>query len=324
MPNCILFFAEQRDGKLRKVAFEVARASKSLADDVGAESIAAVVGSGVGKIASSLGEYGADRVLVAEDETFRNYSPDGYCRALVEMIRRCKPDVVLLPASSMGRDLAPRVAANLEAGLLSDCIDLKWESGKLQAKRPIYAGKLIATVVSDSSPQIATLRPNIFPAERIEGRGSAPTEDVAVGLENLREIVKDVVETESKLDLTEARVIVAGGRGVQSPENFRLLEELAEVLGGAVGASRAAVDAGWRPHADQVGQTGKTVSPDLYIACGISGSIQHLAGIMGAKCIVAINKDPDAPIFKVANYGVVGDLFRVVPALTEEFRRILG
>jgi electron transfer flavoprotein alpha subunit len=253
------------------------------------------------------------------------FSSDGYTEALSAMARRAAPAVLLLPATTTGKALGPAVAARLDTGLATDCIHLAaGEDGRLRIDRPVYAGKAIATVVIKTDPQVVSLRPNVFPAVVVDAGRTAPVEPVPVDGE-IRAVVRDVVASSGgKPDLTEAPIIVSGGRGLGGPEHFRMIEALADTLGGVVGASRAVVDLGWRPQSDQVGQTGKTVSPSLYIACGISGAIQHLAGMSSSRCIVAINKDGNAPIFQKADYGIVGDVFEVVPALTEELKRVLG
>jgi len=327
MAKGILAFAEQRDGKFKKSAYEVVSTGRKLADEIKTELIALVIGSGIERIASELGGFGADRVLVADKEIFKLYSTEGYANILVEAIRKYDSGIVLMPASSMGKDLAPATAAKLETGVAMDCIGLVFKDGKLEATRPIYAGKIISKVGCSKEPFFVTLRPNVFPILEQNPNKKVQVEKIEAnfGAENIRAKVMEVVSAPGgKMDLTEASVIVTGGRGMKGSENFKILEELAEVLGGVVGASRSAVDAGWRPHSDQVGQTGKVVSPTLYIACGVSGAVQHLAGMSSSKCIVAINKDPDAPIFQVADYGVVGDLFQVVPVLTQEVKKILG
>jgi electron transfer flavoprotein alpha subunit len=264
-------------------------------------------------------------VLVYDAPHFRTYTPDGYAAAVAGAAGSVGATVVLFAASAMGKDLAPRVAARLGAGLATDCTALRAEGGRLTATRPIYAGKVFAEVAWDRAPAVASLRPKIFEpiapdASRVAAVEALPV-PVAEGDLKVR-TVEVKAAAQGKVDLTEAEIIVSGGRGMKGPEGYGVLEELAAALGGVVGASRASVDAGWRPHGDQVGQTGKTVSPKLYIACGISGAIQHLAGMSGSRCIVAINKDADAPIFKVADYGLVGDLFEVVPALTEQVRKL--
>jgi len=325
MAKDILIFAEQRDGQFRKPALETASTARRLANELGGTVWALVLGERVKEMAATLGAYGVDRVLVGESEHFRFYAPDGFTKVMAEAVQKVSPAIVLFPATSLGKDLAPRVAAKLGLGLASDCTELFLENGRLEAKRPVYAGKAYVRVAFHSEPQMATLRPNVFPIEVVEEGRQAPVEEMPVTLQSsdLRYVVKEFVPTATgRVELTEADIIVSGGRGMKGPENFRMLEELADLLGAAVGASRAAVDAGWRPHSDQVGQTGKTVSPNLYIAVGISGAIQHLAGMSSSKCIVAINKDPEAPIFQKADYGIVGDLFEVVPTLIEEIKKL--
>jgi len=312
----ILTFAEQRDGKLRRPSLEAVSEARRLAGPLGASVATVLVGSGVAALTSELAAYGADRVHLFDDAALGAYATESYARALAQVIGEAKPPVVLLPFTAMGKDLAPRVAAKVPAGLVSDCVALTVKDGRLQARRPMYAGKAYATVTWEGEPQMATLRANVFPlgspdtsrkAEVVEGSVDATTRARVTALE---------AAAGGKVELTEAQIIVSGGRGLQGPEHFHLVQELGEAFGAAVGASRAVVDAGWVDHQMQVGQTGKTVSPSLYVACGISGAIQHLAGMSSSKFIVAINKDPDAPIFKVANYGIVGDVFEVVPRLT--------
>lgn len=325
MSKGVLVLAEQRDGAFRKVAYEVVSEGRRLADQLSTELAAVVIGSGIEGIAPTLGKYGADRVLVADEDAFKFYSAEGYTRVLAEIINTKGPSIVLLPASALGKDLAPKLAARLKLGLASECTQLFITEGRLEAKRPVYAGKAFIRVRFETEPQLATLRPNVFPIKELDQPKSPSIEKVETGVSptDLGAIVKEIIPAPGgRVDLSEADVVVSGGRGMKGPENFKLLEELADLLGGAVGASRAAVDAGWRPHSDQVGQTGKVVTPSLYIACGISGAIQHLAGMSSSKCIVAINKDPDAPIFQRADYGIVGDLFEVVPALIEEIKKL--
>ena len=319
----ILVFVEQRDGKLRPVSKEALGEGSRLAGALGGP-VVAVCPAAADPGLAALGDAGADRAILAVHPAFAAYHAAGYARAVVEAVRATQPALVLFANSAMGRDLAPRVAARLDAGLASDCVALSASDGRLVATRPVYAGKAVETVAFRGGPALVSLRPKAFaPVERAAGPAAVETVAVADDPSFARSRVVNVVaSTAGKLDLTEAEVIVSGGRGLKGPENFKLLEELAEALGATVGASRAVVDAGWRPHSDQVGQTGKTVSPKLYVAVGISGAIQHLAGMLSSRCIVAINKDPDAPIFKVADYGVVGDLFEVVPALTEAVRKL--
>jgi electron transfer flavoprotein alpha subunit len=321
----ILAIAEQRDGKFRKPASEVTSEAFRISKKLNAECVAAVVGSKIEGIAAELGQYGPAKALVVDDPALGPYSTEGYAHALHEIVKKENPDVILLPASSMGKDLAPRLAQKLSAGLVQDCTHVDVENGNLIFTRPMYAGKVLAKIAVKGKPQMATLRPNVFKAEAVNAGAKATVEKVPVSGFTIRAKVKEIVASAAgKVDLTEANIIVSGGRGMKGPENYKVIEALAEVLGATVGASRAAVDAGWRPHDDQVGQTGKVVSPSLYIACGISGAIQHLAGMSSSKVIVAVNKDADAPIFKVADYGIVGDLFEIVPQMTEEVKKLLG
>jgi electron transfer flavoprotein alpha subunit len=327
MTHPILAFAEQGDGKFRKSAFEVISEAKRLADTLKTEPIGLVVGAGIKEIAPGLGPYGVNKVYVIDQPNLRYYSNAPYTRAVLEIIKRINPQVVLFSATSLGKDLAASVAAASGTSVAQDCISLTLEAGQISVRRPVYAGKAIITAKILKWPALITLRPKVFPTSAPDTSRKANLEEIPVelGPDDLRTRVKEVVRGEGKkVELTEADVIVSGGRGMKGPENYKILEELARCLNAAVGASRAAVDAGWRPHDDQVGQTGKTVCPNLYVACGISGAIQHLAGMSSSKYIVAINKDPEAPIFKVANYGIVGDLFEVVPALTAEVKKLSG
>ena len=321
----ILVFIEARDRKIRRVSLEVLGAARALSAQLGNAPVVAVLpGAGVEDVAS-LGPAGADRALVCDAPHFALYTPDGYAAAVDAAVELVKPDVLLFPASAMGKDLAPRVAARRKAGLASDCTALRIDGGRLVATRPVYAGKVVCDVAFEGPLQIASLRPKAFePVAPDASRAAAvePLNPPVVEADLKVRTVEVKAAAQGKVDLTEAEIIVSGGRGMKGPDQFGVLEQLAEALGGVVGASRAAVDAGWRSHGDQVGQTGKTVSPKLYIACGISGAIQHLAGMSSSRCVVAINKDPDAPIFKVADYGLVGDLFEVVPALTEEIKKL--
>ncbi|HEV8538938.1 MAG TPA: electron transfer flavoprotein subunit alpha/FixB family protein [Bacteroidota bacterium] len=321
----ILAFAEQREGKFKKSAFEVTQAARRLADQLGAELVTLVVGGEVMGIAPALGMYGAGRVQVVEDRRLQFYSTTAYAKIVSEVAKREHASLIFLPASQMGKDLAPRVGAKLDAGIAADCVALRLEGGEIIGTRPVYAGKSLVEIKVTSPVKIFTLRPNVFTASASNG-AAATVEVVTIELSDadFSARVTGVKEAEGRPDVTEASIIVSGGRGMKGPENFHLIEKLADVLGAAVGASRAVVDAGWRPHDEQVGQTGKTVSPTLYIACGISGAVQHLAGMSSSKYIVAINKDKDAPIFQVADYGVAGDVFEILPALTEELKKKLG
>ena len=327
MAQGIWIVAEHREGELRKISFELTSEAKRLADQMGQSVTAILLGSNIKEKASELGKYGADKVIVADDNRLATYTTDAYVSVIAQVAQKEEPNIILLGASVQGRDLSGRLAARLGVGMAQDCVTFSLENGNLVAKRPIYAGKAYATVTfKDSVPQIATARPNVLELNEPDESRSVEVVDAEFSLDDshLKTKVAEVIQEEgAKVDLTEAERIVSGGRGMKGPENYKILEELADIINATVGASRSAVDAGWRPHSDQVGQTGKVVSPNLYIACGISGAIQHLAGMSTSKYIVAINKDPEAPIFQKADYGVVGDLFGIVPALTEEIKKIL-
>ncbi|MCT4782479.1 MULTISPECIES: electron transfer flavoprotein subunit alpha/FixB family protein [Exiguobacterium] len=315
-----LVLAEAREGVLRNVSFEAIAAAKQLTDDV----TAVVIGEDVKALANELAEHGAGRVLVVEDARLKHYTPDGYGQVLRQLIDQESPDLIVLGHTALGKDIAPKLAARLDAGLISDVVSIEGSEKDAEFVRPIYSGKAFEKVKFKDSVMFFTIRPNNINALPRTNGASASIETPSVELKDLSMIVKEVVrKATGKVDLAEAKVIVAGGRGVKSEDGFKPLEELAELLGGAVGASRGACDADYCDYALQIGQTGKVVTPDLYIACGISGAIQHLAGMSNAKVIVAINKDPEANIFTVADYGIVGDLFDVVPLLTEEFRKHL-
>jgi electron transfer flavoprotein alpha subunit len=313
----ILTFAEHKDGKLRRSSLEVVSEARRLAGALGANVAAVVIGPGSASLAGELAAHGADRVQVFDDDALGDYATEAYARALAQAIADAKPSVVLVPFTAVGKDLAPRVAAKIGAGLASDCVSLSASGGKLVARRPLYAGKAYATVEWAGEPQMATLRPNVFPLGSPDPSRTAEVVKGSVDTSSRAKVTAVRATAQGKVQLTEAQVIVSGGRGLKGPEHFPLVEALAEAMGAAVGASRAVVDAGWVDHQMQVGQTGKTVSPSLYVACGISGAIQHLAGMSSSKVIVAINKDADAPIFKVADYGILGDVFEVLPKLTE-------
>ncbi|PYO83477.1 MAG: electron transfer flavoprotein subunit alpha [Gemmatimonadetes bacterium] len=322
MSGGVLAVLEQRDGALRKVSHEVVTGARRLGDALGGTVDALVLAAGaVGGGADQLGAFGADKVITLTHAAFARYAPEGYSRAIA----------VVFAASATGKDLAPRVAARLGVPLAQDVTDVGVESGAVTVVRPVYAGKALLKLKLAASPALVSLRPNVFTPVQRPKAGVAQSAAVDVpgggGGGGGRVTVREIKAAPAgALDVAEAPIIVSGGRGLKEPANFKILEELAGAFGGAaaVGASRAVVDAGWRPHADQVGQTGKTVSPTLYIAVGISGAIQHLAGMRTSKVIVAINKDKDAPIFKVADYGIVGDLFDVVPKLTDEIRKLHG
>jgi electron transfer flavoprotein alpha subunit len=327
MAQGIWIVAEQREGELRKISFELTSEARRLADQMGQSVTAILLGSNMKEKAAELGKYGADKVIVADDDRLATYTTDAYASVIAQLAQSGEPAIILLGASVQGKDLSGRLAARLGVGMVQDCVAFSLENGNLVAKRPIYAGKAYATVTfKNSVPQIATARPNVLELNEPDGSKSAEVVDAEFSLDDSQlktKVVEIIQEEGAKVDLTEAEKIVSGGRGMKGPENYKILEELADIIDATVGASRSAVDSGWRPHSDQVGQTGKVVSPNLYIACGISGAIQHLAGMSTSKYIVAINKDPEAPIFQKADYGIVGDLFEVVPALTEEIKKIL-
>ncbi|OHB77600.1 MAG: hypothetical protein A2Z34_00150 [Planctomycetes bacterium RBG_16_59_8] len=317
----ILVFVEQRNGAIRRSSFEALSEGKRIAAKLGGSLSAILIGGGAATVPD------AETLYVVDDRRLDRYTPEGYAHAILEASKRSNPAAILFPATTMGKDLAPTVAAMLETTVAVDCIKLNVEGSRLTAVRPVYAGKLLATVAFRSSPAVISLRPNLFSVDPADASRTPAVEKLSLtfGAESIKSVVHELVAgAAGKIELTEANIVVSGGRGMKAPENFRLIEELAGVLGAAVGASRAVVDAGWRPHAEQVGQTGKTVSPNLYIACGISGAIQHLAGISSSNVIVAVNKDPEAAIFKAATYGIVGDVMEVLPALTKEFRQALA
>jgi electron transfer flavoprotein alpha subunit len=319
---CILTFVEQRDGLIRKASLEALSEARRQAAAGGFEVCAVLVGHGVTGKAVELGKYGATRVFVADEEKLARYSSEGYAQAVKLAVERCAPEAVLMAGTAMGRDLSGRLAARLGVGCLADVTQIRVEGGAFVAVRPVYSGKAMATVDGGSAkPVVITLRPNVFAAE---GGGADAVSEALPAIDTpIRAVVREVAAAGGgELDVAEADAIVAGGRGMKGPENFGMIRDLAQTIGGAVGASRAAVDAGWIEHSHQVGQTGKVVSPSLYVACGISGAIQHLAGMSSSKVIVAINKDAEAPIFKVADYGIVGDLFQVIPALTGEVKKL--
>ncbi|MBC7237440.1 MAG: electron transfer flavoprotein subunit alpha [Chloroflexi bacterium] len=321
-------WVEQFNGQASSISWEMMGQGRILADQLGTPLTACVLGYRVQKVAEQAIAYGADRVFLADHPTLHVYRTDPYARILVKLAREYKPEIFLLGASSRGRDLAGSVATHLYTGLTADCtgLEIDPETRLLRQTRPAYGGNIMATILTPRHrPQMATVRHRVFEAPPPDPKRQGQIVPVPVTLteEDLVTKVVDFIVEAEEVNLADARIIVAGGRGVGGPEGFEPLRELAHVLGGAVGASRAAVDAGWIPYAHQVGQTGRTVRPDLYIACGISGAIQHRAGMSTSRVIVAINKDPEAPIFDLATYGIVGDLFEVVPALTEQFRKKL-
>lgn len=324
MAKSVCVIAEFRNGNFRRVAYEAASAGRRIADALGAEVCAIAVGSGVAAKAADLGRYSVDKVYVADDAALENYVAETYVPVIADIIAKCDPAVIVLSASVDGKDLGARLAARLQAGLAQDCTEITCESGVLKAKRPIFAGKCNAWCEwAEGALPIISCRPNVMDCLPPMEEKTAQVEKVEVSIPAARSCAKSIdLDTSGKVELTEAEIIVSGGRGMKGPENYAMLEDLAKVLGAALGASRAAVDAGWRPHADQVGQTGKVVNPNLYIAVGISGAIQHLAGMGSSKFIVAVNKDSEAPIFSKADFGIVEDLFNFVPAFTEEVRKL--
>jgi electron transfer flavoprotein alpha subunit len=321
MSKKVLVLGEIRQGELRNVSFEAIAAGKQVAD--GGEVVGLLLGEGAKSLANHMIQYGADRVLVSEHADLQFYTPEGYTQAVLHVIEAEKPEGIILGHTSIGKDISPRIAAKLKSGLVSDAVNLEVNGDELVFTRPIYSGKAFEKKIITDGVIFATIRPNnIAPLEK-DGLRSGEVTVVDVDIKDLRTIVKEVVrKSTGGVDLSEAKIIVSGGRGVKSKEGFKLLQELADVFGGAVGASRGACDAEHADYALQIGQTGKVVTPDLYIACGISGAIQHVAGMSNSKVIVAINKDPEANIFSIADYGIVGDLFEVVPLLVEEFKSV--
>jgi electron transfer flavoprotein alpha subunit len=320
MANKILAVIEQREGKLKKSAFELISTVKALSVDLNLEPIAICVGNEISNL-NEAGNYGISKVTHFKNAVLENYSSSAYTDIISEYAKANEVNYLLFSNTSLGKDLAPRVAIRLNAGCMMDCNHLNKSDGEVIASRPVYAGKAIMEGKVNSKVKIFTLRPNVFKAELLNGNNNTEIEIKEVSNPNLKSKVVALKKSEGKLDVAEADIIVSGGRGLKAPEHFKLVEELADALGAAVGASRAVVDAGWRTHGEQVGQTGKTVSPKLYIACGISGAIQHLAGMSSSKYIVAINKDKDAPIFNIADYGIAGDVFEIIPALIKEIKK---
>ena len=318
----ILVLLERREGKVKAAALQALSLGARLAG--GDPVVALALGAGAADAAADAGAHGAKQLLAADDGAFDAFAVEAYAAALAAAAKQVSADTILVPGTTLGRDVAARAAARLGTGLLSDVVELdRQPGGALRGKRPVFSGKALAwESIPTARPSMATLRPNVFPAAR-EAHGAAEVVRLELPAPVVRaRVVRTELPASQEIDVAEASVIVSGGRGLKEPANFALIRGLAEALGGAVGASRAVVDAGWISHAHQVGQTGKVVSPSLYVACGISGAIQHLAGMSSSKVIVAINKDPDAPIFKAATYGIVGDLFDIVPTLTEEVRKV--
>ncbi len=321
-------FAEQREGKLEKVSLELLGEGRRVADKLGVKLTALLLGDNIEGLANILASHGADEVLVADDKKLEHYTTDAYTKVICDLATERKPGILFVGATFIGRDLGPRIAARLSTGLTADCtsIDVEVENGDLLATRPAFGGNLMATIACpDHRPQMATVRPGVFEKVTVEDTSNVKIEKVEVKLSDadVRTTVLETIKTAKDIiDIAESNIIVSGGRGVGSKENFALLEELAGILGGAVAGSRAAVEKGWIDNAYQVGQTGKTVKPTIYIACGISGAIQHVAGMQDADMIIAINKDETAPIFQVADYGIVGDISKVLPEFITQTRAI--
>ena len=320
----------KEDGSAQNVGLELLNPGRMLADKQGGALVAVVIGNNVEESVKAASSHGADKVIVVEGEEYTQYTTDAYATALCTLVEKYGPTSMMIGATPHGRDLGPRVSCRLQTGLTADCtaLDIDEESGNVAWTRPAFGGNLMATIICpDHRPQIGTVRPGVFKkSDPTEGKAEVIREDIHVAPDQIRtKLLESIKEAAGEMvDLEGAEIIVSGGRGVGGPEGFAPVKELADALGGVVGASRAAVDAGWIAHAHQVGQTGKTVGPKLYIACGISGAIQHVAGMSSSDCIVAINKDPDAPIFDIADYGLVGNLFEVLPLLTAEVKKLKG
>lgn len=322
----IIVVAEVRGGQLKRPSLEAVTAGLQLAQKSGGKVVAIACGSGIDAACAELGKHGAAKVVQIDGATFANYSGDAWAKAIAEQCRQNGAAAVLMAHTAMGKDLLPRVSALLDGAIVTDAIAVSFDGGKFGAQKPVFGGKATLGVRATKAPFCASLRPNNFAAA--SGGGTGEVAKVAAPAGDLLSVVKEIVASGSdRTPLQEAKVVVAGGRGLKEPAHFKLIEDLAAAFGpgvAAVGASRAVVDAGWRPHREQVGQTGKVVSPPLYIAVGISGAIQHIAGMRTARTIVAINKDPDAPIFKIADYGIVGDAFEVLPALTKAIAEVVA
>ena len=321
MAQGVVAITEQRDETLRKVSYEAVSEGRRIADALGTGLTAVIIGAGVGALAEEVKACGPDRVVVLDDPGLAEYRTDAYTNAVSAVLKTIDPAVVVLGATVQGKDLSARLAARLEAGLAMDCTAVSCTGGAIVCTRPMFGGKLFADVQLQGSPQIIAVRPNVMAIAKAPREAAVETPAVELG-EVRTAVVDKLMEAGGKVELTEADVIVAGGRGTGG--NFKPVDDLAAALNGAVGASRSAVDEGWRKHGDQVGQTGKVVSPALYIACGISGAIQHLAGMSTSKVIVAVNKDAEAPIFAKADFGVVGDMFQILPAVAEAVKKLKG
>lgn len=323
MSNGILVFIEQRNGQVRKSSLEALSEARRLAPKGEAPVVALLIGDNVNACVAALSKCKPDKTLVVNNAEFANYSTEGYASVLAEAVKKEDPKYVFAANTSMGKDLMPRVAARVDAPCATDAVAFTKDGANLLVTRPMFSGKIRSVVEFNNPVAFVTTRPNVFPVQEAENGTQPPVEDFSPAVGPVRaKVTSTHASAGQKIELSEARVIVAGGRGIKGPENWTVLESLCDVLGAALGASRAVVDAGWIDHQHQVGQTGKTVSPQLYIACGISGAIQHLAGMNSSKVIVAINKDAEAPIFKHATYGIVGDVFEVLPKLTEELKKL--
>lgn len=321
MTNKILAVLEQRDGIIKRSSFEAVNTAANLAKDLKTSAEAIVVGDTISNL-NEISKYGILKITHLKNSELSNYSSSGYTEAISNFAKDSDFEILILSNTALGKDLTPHLSVRLDAGCIVDCVKLSVSGNEIICSRPTYAGKALVDVKLLSNKKVITIRPNVFKAQITENANSPEVVVNEITSVNLKSRVTEFKKAEGKLDVSEADIIVSGGRGIKGPENFHLIEELADALGGAVGASRAVVDAGWRPHNEQVGQTGKTVSPTLYVACGISGAIQHLAGMSSSKFIVAINKDKDAPIFSIADYGITGDLFEILPALTSEIKKI--
>ncbi|HDL08161.1 MAG TPA: electron transfer flavoprotein subunit alpha/FixB family protein [Desulfobacteraceae bacterium] len=321
MSQGVLAIAEQLGGVFRKVTYEALSEGRRIADSLNCDLTALVLGTDIDNISKELDQYGANRIIVAQSPALSEYLTDAYTTVIADYITKENPAVVILGASTQGKDLSARLSARLNAPLAMDCVAVHFEENNLIATRPMYGGKILADVALDGSPQILAIRPNAMTIAKVAGAGAIEKLDADTGNIMLQFIEKSL--DTGKVELTEADTVVSGGRGIGGAD-FTVIEELAQLLDGAVGASRSAVDEGWRSASDQVGQTGKVVSPNLYIACGISGAIQHIAGMSSSKVVVAINKDAEAPIFSKADYGIEGDLFEIVPLIAEEIRKLKG
>ncbi|GAB4299070.1 MAG: electron transfer flavoprotein subunit alpha/FixB family protein [Ignavibacteriaceae bacterium] len=320
MAKKIIAVIEQREGLLKRSAFELISTAADLASKLNLDTQAVILGNEINGL-DRLSAFGISQIVHYKNKELENYS-SAYTDIIADHVNNSGAEYIILANTSLGKDLAPRIAARTGAGCIMDAIDININDGQVVITRPIYAGKALLDIKFNSEKKVLTIRPNVFKPEEKTGAEPANIETIAADSVDPKMRVTEIKKSDGKLDVAEADIIVSGGRGLKSPENFKMIEELAETLGAAVGASRAVVDAGWRPHSEQVGQTGKTVSPTLYIACGISGAIQHLAGMSSSKYIVAINKDKDAPIFNIADYGIAGDVFEIIPALTEEIKKI--